>query len=464
MKAHCDGTYFVQFEDGDSEENVARHSIREVDEIEGSGKFLDFCTLLLTSSLSFKRLSAWQQSLFAEKMRSHRDQIMKALDDLKNERGCGATVTRIDVDNILRTIGFEYQHQSHSDDTDPLMKEFTDTDGKVLSWRTAGKYIGKRTVRSEELIVGTITGWRSREDSEKAEEDDKFVAESGEECDMWRNEHVNGDYEDLDEGEVKAAIAAWEDYQSAVHRTEEMTRRDGVEGSGLQVEMHSTQIELFDNRAWEERREIRWVKSTIEQYLPTRPILAEDNGISVWKLKYDGDVPDSYFPTYVGLVDRHSLMQFKGEETRCLDNVRWSWQETSDPLCFRWKLPDDDFLPAGVAEEHSAWMASLGHLRNVLANIRDATSLNTMAKVTRNCVDHPTDERKRRLRLSNEKIAAAMAAGQGKGMTFMKLLGWVEETQGGEKFIVLPSDVRLRVEQCNMIEEAKRSLETVPSF
>ena len=168
--------------------------------------------------------------------------------------------------------------------------------------------------------------------------------------DMWRNEHDNGDYEDLDEGEVKAAIAAWEDYQSAVHRTEEMTRRDGVEGSGLQVEMHSTQIELFDNRAWEERREIRWVKSTIEQYLPTRPILAEDNGISVWKLKYDGDAPDSYFPTYVGLVDRHSLMQFKGEETRFLDNVRWSWQETSDPLCFRWKLPDDDFLPAGVAE------------------------------------------------------------------------------------------------------------------
>ena len=39
-----------------------------------------------------------------------------------------------------------------------------------------------------------------------------------------------------------------------------------------------------------------------------------------------------------------------------------------------------------------------------------------------------------------------------------------EETQGGEKFIVLPSDVRLRVEQYNMIEEAKRSLETVPSF
>ena len=99
-------------------------------------------------------------------------------------------------------------------------------------------------------------------------------------------------------------------------------------------------------------------------------------------------------------------------------------------------------MPAGVAEEHSARMASLDHLRNVLAHIRDATSLHTMARVTRNCVDHPTDEKKRRLRPSNENVAAAMAAGQGKGITFMKLLGWVEEDKGAA--------TRLTAAQCTL--------------
>jgi thiol-disulfide isomerase/thioredoxin len=92
-------------------------------------------------------------------------------------------------------------------------------------------------------------------------------------------------------------------------------------------------------------------------------------------------------------------------------------------------------------------------LQAALAAVKSEASLETINKLVRNCVQNPVGDKFRKIRLTNEKIAAVMAVEGAK--TAMLTMGWVED---GE-FLVLPAGVRLSMKEVRDIEDAKIKLQ-----
>merc|ERR1712166_1546756 len=92
-------------------------------------------------------------------------------------------------------------------------------------------------------------------------------------------------------------------------------------------------------------------------------------------------------------------------------------------------------------------------LQAALNAVKSDASLETMNKLVRNCAQNPTEEKFRKIRLTNEKIAAVLVAVE-HAKEAMLAMGWVEE---GE-FLVLPAGRNLTMAQVRDIEDAKAKL------
>jgi len=94
-------------------------------------------------------------------------------------------------------------------------------------------------------------------------------------------------------------------------------------------------------------------------------------------------------------------------------------------------------------------------LDKVLAVVQEPASLTMLGTLTRNVAQAPRDEKFRRVRLTNPKIAAALVDVNG-AVDVMLHLGWIHE---GEEFLVLPSTVQLTMAHARAVEAAKEALE-----
>ena len=97
-------------------------------------------------------------------------------------------------------------------------------------------------------------------------------------------------------------------------------------------------------------------------------------------------------------------------------------------------------------------------LQAALAAVKSDASLETMNKLVRNCVQTPGEDKFRKIRLTNEKIAAVLVSVEG-AKTAMLKMGWVED---GE-FLVLPAGVQLSRKEVRDIEDAKMKLKNKKS-
>ena len=89
-----------------------------------------------------------------------------------------------------------------------------------------------------------------------------------------------------------------------------------------------------------------------------------------------------------------------------------------------------------------------------LAKVKSDASLETINKLVRNVAQNPAEEKFRKVRLTNEKIAAVLVQVEGAKQVMLEM-GWVEE---GE-FLVLPARVQLSFnKEVRDIEEAKTKL------
>ena len=90
-------------------------------------------------------------------------------------------------------------------------------------------------------------------------------------------------------------------------------------------------------------------------------------------------------------------------------------------------------------------------LHVALTLIKSKESLATMEKLVLNCAESPGKEKFRKVRTTNEKIRACLAA-EG-AMIAMTVMGWVEQGD----CLVLPPDVQLGMEEVNAIRTARSS-------
>eukprot|EP00918_Siedleckia_nematoides_P035321 GHVU01076734.1.p1 GENE.GHVU01076734.1~~GHVU01076734.1.p1 ORF type:complete len:185 (+),score=55.44 GHVU01076734.1:26-556(+) len=104
------------------------------------------------------------------------------------------------------------------------------------------------------------------------------------------------------------------------------------------------------------------------------------------------------------------------------------------------------------APSHKAAVAATP-LQAALALVKSDASLETMNKLVRNCAQNPGEEKYRKIRLTNDKIAAVLVAVEG-AKAAMLAMGWVED---GE-FLVLPAGVQLSMKEVRDIEDAKAKL------
>jgi len=104
---------------------------------------------------------------------------------------------------------------------------------------------------------------------------------------------------------------------------------------------------------------------------------------------------------------------------------------------------------AGYAPGHKV-AAPQTPLQAALSTVKSDASLETMGKLVRNCAQNPSEDKYRKIRLTNEKIAAVLVAVEG-AKASMLAMGWVEE---GE-FLVLPSGVHLSMAEVRDIEDRR---------
>lgn len=104
------------------------------------------------------------------------------------------------------------------------------------------------------------------------------------------------------------------------------------------------------------------------------------------------------------------------------------------------------YVPAKYAAKPTAVQLALKELQN------EAT-YELMSKIVKNVVVAPADEKFRRLRLSNSKIAAALTKVPG-GLEAMQSLGWQVDPADPD-FIILPKSVKPSMAEVRSIEEAK---------
>ena len=168
-------------------------------------------------------------------------------------------------------------------------------------------------------------------------------------------------------------------------------------------------------------------------------------------------------PSVGARVQLHSLRQkpeHNGAEGEVLEfdasAGRWKVQLHPDGLVLALKASNlavvarTQRTPAAVEE---AVVAT--RLQAALAAVKSEASLETINKLVRNCVQNPVlnGDKFRKIRLTNEKIAAVMAVEGAK--TAMLTMGWVEN----EEFLVLPAGVRLSMKEVRDIEDAKIKLQ-----
>ena len=182
----------------------------------------------------FLKVVARMQDMAASLMAEMREPILQELNLIKQDRGQGTTVTKVDIDDILRKVGYwEKADQVAKKQRKELLQGAPKLElvpGQF--WRCEGhEYLESITLRVRDYgenfkiaKTGKIKGWLSREDSEQASEYEKYVNDEGLPIAMFRNEHDDGDGEDLEEHEVIEAIRAWEEYDCAVNQTQKDVR------------------------------------------------------------------------------------------------------------------------------------------------------------------------------------------------------------------------------------------------
>ncbi len=442
--ANRDGTYHVLYQDGDQEENVLRDLIQPVaEEAIIAHDPLTFCesfAQIFTSSEYFLSLSAMQRPLALERVARFREPLMRELEKFREQEGHGATVSRNTINNIcgnnfqklLQNAGYNNLIEKDLFNIQPqgspscIKVEELDPG---LWWRVEGHdYINQPTLRvlQEEAQTrfvkgrpGRIVGWFPREESIKMIDkgEQGFEDEKGP-CDMWKNQFDDdpGEREDLEEHEVSQATSAMKEYQRAVQKTEETC--------GVKVESGRTRLEIFDQVAWDDFGDMRWIPGTIGDLFAIN-----DDGNPMWVIKYDGVEKTSK----VSLVAPNTLFQFQIDDVAGL--------ATSDELLTSsFRLAGEDFMPlaaetAARLEQESQAQAPL---KSVLSLIKNPACLETMMKIVR--------EKYRKLRVANPKIQE-MLRSEG-AMAAMHEMGWIEDGD----FLVLPASVNVSTNEVQDIE------------
>eukprot|EP00854_Cymbomonas_tetramitiformis_P022284 gene22284-26883_t len=87
--------------------------------------------------------------------------------------------------------------------------------------------------------------------------------------------------------------------------------------------------------------------------------------------------------------------------------------------------------------------------------VQSTESLTTIGKLTRNVSQNPREDKFRRIRLTNEKIAAVIGNVPG-ALELLAHMGWERE---GEEFLVLPASVQMSMNEVRAIEAAIAKLE-----
>ena len=108
---------------------------------------------------------------------------------------------------------------------------------------------------------------------------------------------------------------------------------------------------------------------------------------------------------------------------------------------------------AGYAPGHKVQIATT--LQQLLKLIKSDATLATMEKLTRNSAQAPGEEKFRKIRLTNEKIAAVITNVDG-AVEAMCEMGWVKEADG--EFLVLPPAKSVSMREVREIDDARRAL------
>ncbi|EEH53526.1 uncharacterized protein MICPUCDRAFT_68787 [Micromonas pusilla CCMP1545] len=108
---------------------------------------------------------------------------------------------------------------------------------------------------------------------------------------------------------------------------------------------------------------------------------------------------------------------------------------------------------AGYAPGHKVVMAT--PLQQALKAVKDDKSLETMEKLTRNSAQAPAEEKFRRVRLTNEKIAAVITNVPG-AVRVMLEMGW--RLVENDEFLILPTGTSVTMKDVREIDDARRAL------
>ena len=108
---------------------------------------------------------------------------------------------------------------------------------------------------------------------------------------------------------------------------------------------------------------------------------------------------------------------------------------------------------AGYAPGHQVQIAT--PLQQLLKLIKNDATLATMEKLTRNTAQAPAEEKFRKIRLTNAKIAEVITNVTG-AVEAMVEMGWVKEDDG--EFLVLPAGTSVSMREVREIDDARRAL------
>ena len=108
---------------------------------------------------------------------------------------------------------------------------------------------------------------------------------------------------------------------------------------------------------------------------------------------------------------------------------------------------------AGYTPGHQVQIAT--PLQQLLKLIKNDATLATMEKLTRNTAQAPAEEKFRKIRLTNPKIAEIITNVTG-AVEAMVEMGWVKEDDG--EFLVLPAGTSVSMREVREIDDARRAL------
>jgi hypothetical protein len=148
-------------------------------------------------------------------------------------------------------------------------------------------------------------------------------------------------------------------------------------------------------------------QGTIGEYLGTNSTLGCP--CPMWVIKYDG----SKIESKVSFVAPNSLLEYQ------VDDV--TGVETLEGHMSCWRRVGEHFTPPEVAAAAAAGQES--------AKTQAAQAIDTMSKILKNCAANPGEDKYRKIKFSNPKIAGMLSVEDVEAA--MLSLGWVEEEEGG---------------------------------